>query len=106
MRVLKMLLLARLYAMPEPQVEQAAAYHLGVKYFLGLAVDERPPDQATLTQFKARLQADGRQRLFQEAFDDLLQQMGEQAIAVGSLPVLAGLDVAPLVHDGKDRGRS
>jgi len=90
MPVLKISLFARPCAMSEHQVEQAATYHLGVKCFLGLAVDERRLDQATLTQFRARLRADGRQRLFQEAFGDSSDRWGEQEMAVGSLPVLAG----------------
>ncbi len=103
--VLKMLLVARLYGISERQVEEMATYPMGIKYFLGLAVDARPPDHSTLTKFKERLLAEDHLGLLEEAFDDLLRQAQEQGIAFGSLQVLDSVHTVADVNNEKDRDR-
>lgn len=103
--MLKMLLIARLYGVSERQVEEVATYHLGIKYFLGLAVDARPPDHSTLTKFKERLLADDQLGLLGEAFDDLLRQAQEQGIVFGTLQVLDSVHTVADVNNEKDRDR-
>ena len=46
--VLKMLLLSYLYSVSERQVDEMCNLNLAAKYFLGLGIDERPPDHTTL----------------------------------------------------------
>jgi len=103
--MLKMLLVARLYGISERQVEEMATYHMGIKYFLGLAVDGRPPDHSTLTKFKERLLEDDHIALVDEAFNDLLAQAAEQGIAFGSLQVLDSVHTVANVNNEKDQDR-
>lgn len=49
--ILKMLLVSYLYNISERQTEEVANLNLAVKYFLGLGVNEHPPDHTTLTAF-------------------------------------------------------
>jgi len=44
-------LVSYLYNLSEPQVEEVANDSLGVKYFLGLGVNEKAPGHSTLTVF-------------------------------------------------------
>lgn len=85
--LLKMLLVAHLYNLSERQTEEVANYHLPVKWFLGLAVNERAPDHSTLTKFKNRLLERGKL----EAAEDLLAQIvglaQQHGIRFGSLQV-------------------
>ena len=63
--VLKMLLLSSLCNASERQVEEMCNLNLAAKYFLGLGVDERPPDHTTLTAFRKRMLANGNLRVFE-----------------------------------------
>lgn len=77
--VLKMLVLAYLYALSERQVELFVNDSLSAKYFLGLGADEPAPDSTTLSVFKRRaLEGRGPQ-----AFEALLQRVVAQARAQG-----------------------
>jgi len=55
--LLKMLLVSYLYNISERQTEKVANLNLAVKYFLGLGVNEQPPDHTTLTAFPSRIPA-------------------------------------------------
>lgn len=73
--ILKMLLVSFLYNLSERQTEEVANYHLPVKCFLGLAVDEPAPDYSTLTKFKNRLVEQGTL----QALEELLAQVHNPA---------------------------
>jgi transposase len=78
--ILRMLLVAYLYDLSEPQVEEMVNYHLPMKYFVGLAVNERAPDHSTLTASKGRLQRNGHVAVFQEMLQQVIAVAGEQGI--------------------------
>lgn len=87
-QIFKMLFISYLYGVSEREVEQLVSYHLVVKWFVGLAVDEPAPDHSTLTVFKNRFfQEDGWQKLV-TCFDDLLQQAREQGLEIGHIQIL------------------
>ena len=48
------------------EMKRACLYDLEVKYALGLRVDERPFDHASLGDFRARLLAHGQEKLLFE----------------------------------------
>lgn len=103
--IFKMLFVAYLYGISERQVEELATYHLAVKHFLGLAVDEPPPDHSTLTKFKNRVLRKGRWRAFEEIFQDLIQQARAQGVRMGGLQVLDSVHTQADVNNEKDRQR-
>lgn len=103
--LLKMLLVAHLYNLSERQTEEVANYHLPVKWFLGLAVNERAPDHSTLTKFKNRLLERGKL----EAAEDLLAQIvvlaRQHGIRFGSLQVMDSVHTEADVNPDKDKQR-
>jgi len=101
----KMLFLSYLYNVSERQMEELATYHLAVKWFLGLAVDEPAPDHSTLTKFKGRLIHLGRGDELQRIFDGLIRQAMEQGIEMGDIQLLDSVHTQADVNNEKDRER-
>jgi transposase, IS5 family len=62
----KMVFLPFLYDLSDRQMEEQAAFNLVYKWFLGLSVEELPPDFSTLCRFRARLGAEGLETLFNQ----------------------------------------
>ena len=58
--ILRVLPLSCLYKLSERQTEAAVNDMIPMKFFFGLALDEKAPDHSTLTAFKARLIANRR----------------------------------------------
>ena len=103
--VLKMLLVAYLYNLSERQVEEVAKFNLPVKYFLGLAADESPPDHSTLTAFKSRLLENGRVTAFEKLLEEVVSIAHEQGIQFGSIHVLDSAHSVADVNVQKERHR-
>jgi IS5 family transposase len=51
----KILYLQFLYDISDRRVEEEVNFNLVMKWFVGLAIDERPPDSSSLTRFRERL---------------------------------------------------
>jgi len=51
----KMLFLQFLYDISDRRIEEEVKYNLVLKWFVGLAIDESPPDATSLTRFRERL---------------------------------------------------
>jgi len=71
--LLKMLLVSYLYDISERQAEEVANLNLAVKYFLGLAVDEAPPDHSTLTAFKRRILENGKAEALEKVVREIVR---------------------------------
>jgi len=65
----KMVFLQFLYDLSDREMEEQAAFNLVYKWFLGLSVEELPPDFSTLCRFRARLGAEGFEKLFNEVVE-------------------------------------
>jgi transposase len=74
--MLRLCLLQYLYGDSDREVEENALINLAYKFFLGLAVDEEPPDYSTLCTFRA-------QRLGEEKFRQVFQNIVQQCIDKG-----------------------
>lgn len=74
--MLRLCLLQYLYGDSDREVEENARINLAYKYFLGLAVDEEPPDYSTVCTFRAI-------RLGEEKFRQVFQQIVQQCIDKG-----------------------
>jgi IS5 family transposase len=103
--IFKMLLISYLYDVSEREVERLADENVPVKWFLGLAFDQAPPDHSTLTAFKRRLLRDGGWETLQGIFDDLLGQARAQGLEVGTIQVLDSVHTQADVNNTKDRDR-
>jgi IS5 family transposase len=103
--IFKMLLISYLYNVSERQTERLADENVPVKWFLGLAFDEAPPDHSTLTAFKRRLLQQGGWETAQGIFDDLLRQARAQGLRFGPIQVLDSVHTQADVNNEKDRDR-
>jgi transposase len=74
--MLRLCLLQYIYGESDRQVVENARMHNGYKYFLGLAVDEEPPDDTTISYFRTV-------RLGEEKFRQVFQQIVQQCIDKG-----------------------
>jgi transposase len=86
--VLKMLLLSYLYDLSERQVEEFCNLNLAAKYFLGLAVDARPPDHSTLSVFKRRILENGRLPAYEKMLQQIVQVARDAGISFGPVQLI------------------
>jgi len=103
--VLKMLLLAYLYNVSERQVEDMCNLNLAAKYFLGLGIDERPPDHTTLTAFKKRILENGNLGVFEALLRDVIALALEKGIAFGEVQIVDSTHSIADVNVNKDDKR-
>lgn len=103
--ILKMLLVSFLYGLSERQTEEVANDHLPVKCFLGLAVDEPPPDHSTLTKFKNRLVERGTLQALEELLGEIILLAQEQGIRFGSIQVMDSVHTVADVNTQKAKAR-
>jgi IS5 family transposase len=103
--ILKMLLLAYLYAMSERQTEEFCTYYLPAKAFLGLGVTEPAPDHTTLCLFKRRLLEHGGSAAYANLFDMIISQAQAKGIAFGKVQLVDATHTVADVNVEKDRKR-
>jgi len=103
--LLKMLLVSYLYDISERQTEEVANLNLAVKYFLGLAVDEAPPDHSTLTAFKRRIVENGKVEGLEKVLREIIRLACEQGIRFGGLQIVDSVHTIADVNVGKDDAR-
>lgn len=103
--LLKMLFLSYLYNVSERSVEEFVDTNLLAKWFMGLAVDEQPPDHSTLTVFRRRLEkAQGHSGL-EGLFDAVILRAKEHGLAFGELQVLDSVHTQADVDNAKEKER-
>jgi transposase len=83
--MLRLCLLQYLYGDSDRQVEENARDKLAYKYFLGLAVDEEPPDHSTLSTF--RNQRLGEEK-FRKVFENIVQQCIDKGLVTGKRQII------------------
>jgi len=103
--LLKMLLVSYLYNLSERQVEEVANFHLPVKHFLGLAVNQPAPDHSTLTLFKERLLAHREGKPFRELLEEMVRQAKAQGVVFGKLQIIDSVHSQADVNPQKEGGR-
>jgi len=103
--VLKVLFLSYLYNVSEREIVQLADLHLLMKWFLGIAVDESPPDHSTLSVFKGRFVEGSHWTVLESVFDDMLAQARAHGLELGELQVLDSVHTQANVNRDKDRER-
>jgi IS5 family transposase len=103
--VLKMLLLSYLYDVSERQVEDLCNLYLPAKYFLGLGVDEKPPDHTTLTTFKSRILENGKLGAFEKLLQAVIELALEKGVKFGTVQIVDSTHSVANVNVQKDKSR-
>jgi len=103
--ILKLLFLSFLYNLSERQVEEFANFNLPAKYFLGLGVDQKAPDHATLSVFKDRLVKGAGLLPYDAIFKKIVKIALEKKIHFGDIQVIDSSSVPANVNILKDQDR-
>lgn len=103
--LLKMLLISYLYNISERQTEVVVNENLPVKFFAGLAVNEKAPDHSTLTWFKNRLLESTGIKAYEELFDEIIRIAQERGVKFGKLQIVDSVHLVADVNITKDRQR-
>lgn len=103
--MLKMLFVSYLYNLSERQVEERVNLDLAFKYFVGLGVDEIPPDHSSLTYFKERLLKGGGKTAYDELLREILVQAKEKGIKFGSIQIIDSVHTIADINTDKERRR-
>ncbi|MDD5039161.1 MAG: IS1182 family transposase [Dehalococcoidales bacterium] len=83
--MLRLCLLQYIYGDSDREVEENARDKLAYKYFLGLAVDEEPPDYTTVSYFRAiRL---GEEK-FRKVFENIVKQCIDKGLVKGQRQII------------------
>ena len=103
--ILKMLVLAYLYDLSERQVEVYVSDSLSAKCFVGLAVDEPPPDHSTLTAFKRRIVERGKEESLAQMLRTVVAAARQQGVVFGRVQVVDSTHTVADVNTEKDERR-
>lgn len=103
--VLKMELIAYLYNLTERQVEVYVNENMPAKYFVGLAADQSAPDHSTLSVFRERLVKRGRQKVFEDLLEEIVQLALHQDIRFGAIQIVDSVHSIANVNTDKDDQR-
>lgn len=103
--ILRMLLVSYLYHLSERQTEEFVRYFLPAKYFVGLGVDQLPPDHTSLTVFKERLLQHSGVKAVESLFNEIIRQAKRHHIQFGSLQIIDSTHVTADVNPQKDGER-
>ena len=93
----KILFIQFLYDISDRRVEEEVNFNLVLKWFVGLAVDESPPDSSSLTRFRGRL---GEER-FANIFNQIVEIAREKDLISDRLSIVDSTDVKAKVDTFK-----
>lgn len=102
----KMVFLQFLYDLSDREMEEQAAFNLVYKWFLGLSVEELPPDFSTLSRFRTRLGAEGFEKLFNQVVDQARSRgfITDRLHIIDSTHISARVDLFRLKKEHKAKG--
>ena len=103
--ILKMLVVSYLYNISERQTEAVVNENLPTKFFVGLGVNEKSPDHATLTLFKNRLIENRGIKVYEELFNEIIIIALEKGIKFGRIQVIDSVHTIANVNLIKDEKR-
>jgi IS5 family transposase len=93
----KILFLQFLYDVSDRRIEEEVNFNLVLKWFVGLAIDESPPDSSSLTRFRDRL---GEER-FAQIFNQIVELAREKGLVSDRLSIVDSTDVKAKVDTFK-----
>lgn len=104
--LLRYLLIPYLFNISEREAEDVVRHNLLAKYFVGLGVDQLPPDHSTLTVFKRRLGKIKGQSVWERLLNRVLKQASQKGIVFGSIQIIDSTHTTANVNQEKDRQRT
>lgn len=104
-KILRMLLIPYLFNISEREAENVVKFNLLAKYFVGLGVDELPPDNSTLTVFKERLLKAQGQKAWESLFNKIIIFAKGKGIIFGKLQIIDSTHTTADVNLKKDKQR-
>ena len=93
----KIIFLQFLYDVSDRRIEEEVNFNLVLKWFIGLAIDESPPDASSLTRFRDRLGAE----LFTNIFNQIVKIAREKGIISDRLSIVDSTHVKAKVDTFK-----
>ena len=93
----KIIFLQFLYDVSDRRIEEEVNFNLVLKWFVGLAIDEAPPDSSSLTRFRDRL---GEER-FAQIFNKIVALARERGLVSDRLSIVDSTDVKAKVDTFK-----
>jgi len=93
----KIIFLQFLYDVSDRRIEEEVNFNLVLKWFIGLAIDESPPDASSLTRFRDRL---GEER-FSNIFNQIVEIAREKGLISDRLSIVDSTDVKAKVDTFK-----
>lgn len=93
----KMLFLQFLYDISDRRIEEEVNYNLVLKWFVGLAIDESPPDATSLTRFRERLGV----KRFASLFNQIVSLAREEGLISDRLSIVDSTHVKAKVDTFK-----
>ena len=104
-KILRMLLIPYLFNISEREAESVVRFNLLAKYFVGLGVDELPPDNSTLTVFKERLLKAQGQKAWESLFNKIIIFAKRKKIVFGKLQIIDSTHTTANVNLEKEKQR-
>ena len=104
-KILRMLLVPYLFNISEREAENVVRFNLLAKYFVGLGVDELPPDNSTLTVFKDRLLKAQGQKAWESLFTKIIIFAKRKGIVFGKLQIIDSTHTTADVNLAQDNKR-
>lgn len=104
-KIVRMLLIPYLFNISEREAENVVRFNLLAKYFVGLGVDELPPDHSTLTVFKERLLKAQGQKAGESLFNKIIVFAKRKGIVFGKLQIIDSTHTTADVNLKKDKER-
>ena len=93
----KIIFLQFLYDVSDRRIEEEVNFNLVLKWFVGLAIDESPPDSSSLTRFRDRLG----EELFTNIFNQIVEIAREKGLVSDRLSIVDSTDVKAKVDTFK-----
>ena len=93
----KIIFLQFLYDVSDRRIEEEVNFNLVLKWFVGLAIDDSPPDSSSLTRFRDRLGVE----LFTNIFNQIVEITREKGLVSDRLSIVDSTDVKAKVDTFK-----
>ena len=93
----KIIFLQFLYDVSDRRIEEEVNFNLVLKWFIGLAIDESPPDASSLTRFRDRLG----EETFANIFNRIVEIAREKGLVSDRLSIVDSTDVKAKVDTFK-----
>ncbi len=86
--LVKMLVLSYLYNLSDPQTERYVRENNPARYFTGLGLTQRVPDETTLCRFRNRIIEKNKNQMLETLFNNVLEEAQKKGIEMGKVQII------------------